>query len=146
MYEGYPIGIILSYVYKTFSVAPYFTRVDFGPTVSSAITFNKDIWNKIPAHARQIIREEAADWTKYQNAVDFLKRSRFLGIMKKKGVKDSTLSESERRKWASIMPNIAQEWAHRLDRRGHPGTRLMTAYMDELRARHIKIARHWDHE
>ncbi len=146
VYEGYPIGIILSYVYKTFSAAPYFTRVDFGPTVSSAITFNKDIWNKIPKHARQIIREEAANWTKYQNAVDFLKRSRFLGIMKKKGVKDSTLPESERRKWASIMPNIAQEWAHRLDRRGHPGTRLMTAYMDELRARGIKIARHWDHE
>ncbi len=63
VYEGYPIGIILSFVYKTYSAAPYFTRVDFGPTITSGITFNTDIWKKIPAHARQIIREESAKWT-----------------------------------------------------------------------------------
>ena len=38
VYEGYPIGVILSFVYKTYSAAPYFTRVDFGPTITSGIT------------------------------------------------------------------------------------------------------------
>lgn len=144
VYEGYPIGVILSFVYKTYSAAPYFTRVNFGPTITSGITFNTDVWKKIPAHARQIIREEAAKWVGYQNALDAKKRTKFLAIMKKKGVKFSELSAAERRRWASTMPNIAQEWARRLDKRGHPGTRLMKAYMDELRARKIEVARHWD--
>ena len=144
VYEGYPIGVILSFVYKTYSAAPYFTRVDFGPTITSGITFNTDIWKKIPAHARQIIREESAKWVGYQNALDAKKRTKFLAIMKQKGVKSSELSAAERGRWASTMPNIAQEWARRLDKRGHPGTRLMKAYMDELRARKIEVARHWD--
>ena len=146
VYEGYPIGVILSFVYKTYAAAPYFTQVDFGPTVTSGITFNADIWKKIPAHARKIIREESANWANYQNTVDLVKRSRFLGMMKKKGVKVSMLPREERRKWAASMPNIAQEWADRLDRRGLPGSDLMTAYMDELRDRGIRIARHWDRE
>ena len=145
-YEGYPTGIIPGYVHKTYLAAPYFTRVDFGPTPATAITFNADIWKKIPAHGRRIIREEAANWTNYQNTVDLVKRSRYLGIMKRKGVEVSTLSRSERRKWASVMPNIAREWARRLDRDGLPGTRLMTEYMDGLRARGIRVARHWDRE
>ena len=62
VYEGYPIGVILSFVYKTYSAAPYFTRVDFGPTITSGITFNSDTWKKIPAHAQRIVREEAAKW------------------------------------------------------------------------------------
>ncbi len=144
VYEGYPIGVILSFVYKTYSAAPYFTRVGFGPTITSGITFNTDVWKKIPAHARQIIREESAKWVGYQNALDAKKRTKFLAIMKKKGVKFSELAAAERKKWAATMPNIAQEWAQRLDKRGHPGTGLMKAYMDELRARKIEVARHWD--
>ena len=146
VYEGYPIGVILSFVYKTYAAAPYFTQVNFGPTVTSGITFNADIWKKIPAHARKIIREESGKWAHYQNTIDLVKRGRFLGIMKKKGVKVSSLSPKERRKWAEAMPNIAQEWADRLDGRGLPGSELMTAYMDELRSRGIKVARHWDRE
>ena len=144
VYEGYPIGVILSFVYKTYSAAPYFTRVDFGPTITSGITFNTDIWKKIPAHAQQIIREESAKWVGYQNALDAKKRTKFLGIMKNKGVKFSELPAAERKKWAATMPNIAREWAQRLDKRGLPGTGLMKAYMNELRARKIEVARHWD--
>ena len=80
----------------------------------------------------------------YQNRVDAAKRTKFLAIMKKKGVKFSELPAAERKKWAATMPNIAQEWAQRLEKRGLPGNRLMKAYMDELRARKIEVARHWD--
>ena len=146
MYQGYLIGIVPGYVHKTYTAARFFTRIDFGPMPASAITFNGNAWLKIPAHARRIIREEAGRWSQYQTAVDLVKRSRFLGIMKRKGVAELTLPRAEREKWASLMPNIAQEWADRLDRRGLPGTGLMTAYMDELRDRGIRIARHWDEE
>ncbi len=144
LYQGYLTGIVPSYVHETYAAARFFTRIDFGPMPASGITFNGNAWQKIPAHARRIVREEAGRWNQYQTAVDLVKRSRFLGIMKRKGVSELTLSRSERGKWAALMPNIAREWADRLDRRGLPGTRLMRAYMDELRNRGIRIARHWD--
>ena len=35
VYEGYPISETLGFVYKTWAAAPYFTQVDFGPSVVS---------------------------------------------------------------------------------------------------------------
>ena len=58
VYDGYPISEPLAFVYKTWSAAPYFTKVDFGPTPTQAITFNKDTWKKLPEYAQKIILEE----------------------------------------------------------------------------------------
>lgn len=146
VYEGYPISEILSFVYKTYAAAPYYTKIEFGPTVTSGVTFNLKTWKKIPGHAQAIIREELGKWVGYQINIDNKKVGKFLGIMKAKGVKFSTLPDVERKKWARAMPNIAKEWAARLDKRGQPGTKLMKSYMAELRARNIDIARNWDKE
>jgi len=66
--------------------------------------------------------------------------------MKKKGLKINGMSNDERRRWAMAMPNIAKEWADRLEKRKVPGRAVLTAFMDELRARKIDIARQWDRE
>jgi hypothetical protein len=44
------------------------------------------------------------------------------------------------------MPNIAKEWADKLEARKIPGRAVLSAFMDELRSRKIKVARHWDRE
>ena len=144
VYEGYPIGFILGFIYKTYSVAPFVTLVDFGPTTSSAITFNSSVWKSLPAYVQQIIREESKKWPAYQNKIDNKKRAKFVGIMKKKGAKVSTLAAAEKAKWAAAMPNIAKEWAGRLEKKGLPGNKILTTYMNELRARNIGISRQWD--
>lgn len=144
VYEGYPISEILSFVYKTWSAAPYFTKVDFGPTLTSAITFNKDVWKSLPKKARQIIRQESAKWPTYLDQIDNKKRKKFVGIMKKKGVKYSVLPDAERKKWAMAMPNIAKEWAARQEKRGLPGNKMVAAFMKELRAAKVEYARDWD--
>ena len=66
--------------------------------------------------------------------------------MKKKGVKMVDLPEAERRRWAKAMPNIAMEWANKLEKRKVPGRAVLTAFMDEMRSRKIDIARQWDRE
>ena len=144
VYEGYPIGYILGFIYKTYSVAPYVTEVDFGATTSSAITFNLSTWKGLPSYMQNIIREESAKWPGYQNMIDNKKRAKFKAIMKKKGAKYSALSAAERAKWAAAMPNIAKEWAGRLEKKGLPGNKLLKTYMDELRSRNIVISRQWD--
>ena len=42
------------------------------------------------------------------------------------------------------MPNIAKEWAERIDKQGLPGTKVLAAYMDELRKAGAKPVRDWD--
>ncbi len=146
VYEGYPISEILGFVYKTWSAAKYFTEVNFGPTIVSAITFNSDTWKSLPDYAQKIVREESAKWPGYLDELDAKKVEKFVGIMKKGGVQFSKLPDAERLKWAKAMPNIAKEWAQRQDEKGLPGTKLMAAYMEELRVRKIGIVRQWDKE
>jgi TRAP-type C4-dicarboxylate transport system substrate-binding protein len=118
VYEGYPISEILGFVYKTWAAAPHFTEVNFGPTVTSGVSFNADVWKALPGHVQTIIRQEVAKWPTYNDQIDAKKRSKFVGIMKKKGVKFSVLADAERTKWAMALPNIAKEWAAR-QQNGH---------------------------
>jgi hypothetical protein len=44
------------------------------------------------------------------------------------------------------MPNIAKDWASGLDKKGLPGTKMLTAYMNKMRAANQPIIRQWDKE
>ena len=130
VYEGYPISEILAFVYKTWSAAPYFTKVEFGPSLVSGVSFNADVWKNLPSHVQTVIREEVAKWPTYLDDIDSKKRGKFL-------------PEAERTKWAMALPNIAKEWAERLEEKGLPGNKMVATYMDELRAANVDITRDW---
>jgi hypothetical protein len=42
------------------------------------------------------------------------------------------------------MPNIAKEWAASLDKQGLPGTKALSAYMNEMRKGGADPVRNWD--
>ena len=44
------------------------------------------------------------------------------------------------------MPNIAKDWAAELDKQNLPGTKMVNAYMDKMRAAKQPIVRQWDKE
>ncbi len=146
LYEGYPISVALAFPYKTYEAAKHMTRVHFGVSATSFLTVNRDTWEDFPAKVKQIFRDVAAGWAPTQARIDRAKHAKFVGIMKKKGVKMTDMSAEERQRWAKVMPNIAKEWADKLEARGVPGRAVLTAFMDELRARKIDIARQWDRE
>ena len=54
-----------------------------------------------------------------------------------------TLSDAEREAWAKAMPNIAVEWAAKLDKAGAPGSAMLKAYMAKLKAAGQKPVRDW---
>ena len=56
------------------------------------------------------------------------------------------LPREEQAKWASAMPNIAKEWAERIDAPGLPGTEVLSAYMNEMRSAGAEPVRNWDQE
>ena len=146
VYDGYPISPTLSYAYKTYEAASYYTRVDFGSAAASAITVHKPTWAKLPQHVKDIFVEVAAMWPEWQLEIDDANEIAQREPMLKKGVKITELSPAERRRWAMQMPNVAREWAEGLEKDGHPGRKVLQTYMDEVRALNVEVARHWDRE
>jgi TRAP-type C4-dicarboxylate transport system substrate-binding protein len=146
VYEGYPISIALAFPFKTYEAAKFYTQTDFGVSGSTAMVINDVTWQKIPGYAQEIMTEIATDWPKWMNVADTAKTKKFAGIMQKKGVKFTTLSPEERKRWVDAMPNIAMEWAARQDKKGLPGTKVMSAYLAELRNLKVNMLRDWGKE
>jgi len=126
-------------------VAPYVTRVGFGAHYASALIINRDVYNRLPAEVRAIVQQVADDWSeiadKNQNA---LADKAFASVKTFNKGTLHTLSREEQEKWANAMPNIAKEWASRLDKQGLPGTKALGLYMQEMRGAGIKPVRDWD--
>jgi TRAP-type transport system periplasmic protein len=146
VYEGYPISITLAGPYRTYQSAKYYTKIGFGVTATSGLTVNKATWAKLPDFVKTIFLEETKNWAVEQDKIDQQRHATFVGVMKKSGVVFGEMSAAERRRWAMTIPNIAQEWASGLDKKGLAGTKVLKAYMDELRGREIALAREWDKE
>jgi TRAP-type C4-dicarboxylate transport system substrate-binding protein len=146
VYDGYPISLTLAYAYRTYEAAPHMTLVDFGSSATSTITVNKQAWAKFPPHFKDIFVAVAKEWPAWQLEVDDGNAARWQEQMVKKGMKIHDMSAEERRRWAAQMPNVAQEWAEAMEKAGHPGKKVLKAYMDEIRALNVQVARHWDRE
>jgi TRAP-type C4-dicarboxylate transport system substrate-binding protein len=146
VYEGYPISVVLAFPYKTYEAAPHFTKVGFGVSATSALTVHKPTWQKLPQHARDIFMDVAKNWAGWQLDIDEANDKNWSDMMTKKGMKTAEFSPAERQRWAQQMPNIAKEWADALEKDGQPGRKVLTAYMDEVRALNVPVARHWDRE
>jgi TRAP-type C4-dicarboxylate transport system substrate-binding protein len=144
VYEGYTIGEGLAYPYRTFEAAQYLTRTYFGITTVPSLIINKDAWKKLPEHARKIIQDVSQEWAVRTTTMDRDRVKHDTEEMVKKGVKVSEMSFAERQKWAKAMPNVAKEWAADMDKQGLPGSKLLSAYMDEVRASGKPVVREWD--
>jgi TRAP-type C4-dicarboxylate transport system substrate-binding protein len=144
VYEAYALNEVLGFAYKAYQVAPHLTRVNFGPSNVSGITVNRDTWDKFPDFVKKIFMETAEQYPHWIIENEEANIKKFMGIMTKAGVKVAEFPDAERKRWAEKMPNIAQEWADRQEKRGLPGKVVLKSFMDELRERKIEVAREWD--
>ncbi len=55
-------------------------------------------------------------------------------------VGNPTRPAAERKCWAMRLPNLAKEWADRMEKRGLPGRKVVKTFMDEARAMKVSIA------
>jgi TRAP-type C4-dicarboxylate transport system substrate-binding protein len=145
VYEGYVINESLSHPYKTYQVAPYFTRVDFGSNNVGALSINKKTWDGFSNPVKEVFHKAAQKWTDEYLKWEDKKIVEARAIMTKEGMKSSVLPAVEREKWAKRMPNLAREWADAVEKQGLPARRVLTAFMDEVRATG-KPLREWDKE
>jgi TRAP-type C4-dicarboxylate transport system substrate-binding protein len=125
--------------------APNLTVVGFGAQYAAALLVNKNVWNKLPPALQKIMHETALEWG---TKADAMMQGRGKdGLEATKGFSNAhvwAFPHAEQVKWASAMPNIAKEWADRLDKQGLPGTNALQAYMTEIRKAGATPVRDWD--
>ena len=127
-------------------VAPYTIKVGFGAQYAAAIIINKGVFDKLSAPLQKIFRDAGEKWG--EEADKAMQNAGQAGLAAVAGFKGQVLElpRDEQVKWAKMMPNIAKEWADKLDKQGLPGTKVLHAYMDEVRRLGAKPARDWDKE
>jgi TRAP-type C4-dicarboxylate transport system substrate-binding protein len=125
--------------------APNVTRTGFGAQYAAALIVNKSTFNKLPPALQKILRDVGKEWTAKADKVQFDAGNSGLEMAKKfPNGKTYELPRAEQVKWANAMPNIAKEWADRANKDKLPGTQVLSAYMDALRAAGAKPVRDWD--
>jgi TRAP-type C4-dicarboxylate transport system substrate-binding protein len=144
--DGAIIWMEAAITFKIGEVAPHHLKADFGTGVNKAITVNKDVWNKLPEEVKATLKEVAPLYRDHVAKVTLQIADKSTKAFLSKGGKIVALTPEERRKWAMSLPNIAKDWAAAQEKRGLPGNKFLTAYMEALRAGGEKPVRNWDKE
>lgn len=129
-----------------YEVAPYMLKADLGTVNSKTVTMNSAAWKKLPGAVQDAIKASAIAYRDHtsQKALDVAAAS--YAAYTAKGGKIHVIDAAERDKWAATIPNIAKGWAAAQDKKGLPGTKVLAAYMDKMRAASQPILRQWDKE
>lgn len=146
VYDGVIVFASAALPGKLYEVAPYITKVGFGAQYAGGIAANKDWFDAQPeALQKALMKAGIADRIAYHTDLNAAVEKSF-EIMKSKGATVTEVDDAFRQKWAAGMDNVAKEWAAQLDSAGKPGTKVLTTYMDSMRAAGAKPIRDWDKE
>jgi len=133
--------------FKLAEVAPYYLETDFGTGVNKSITMNKDTWNSLPPEVQKVLKETARDYRDKVAQAALDKADASIKKFKAMGGKIVSLSEADKKKWAMMLPNIAQDLANEVEKKnGYPAKAILAAYMEGLRKAGEKPVRNWDKE
>ncbi len=131
---------------KLFEVAPHMMDADIGTVNSKVVSVNADTWASLPDEVKAVLQEVATDYRDHIAGLAAELRESSIATFLAGGGSYTEMNSAARQAWADTMPNIAQEWAENLDGQGLPGTAVLAAYMDALRAAGEVPARDWDRE
>ena len=129
--------------FKISEVAPYMLRVDLGAVNSKTVTVNADYWNKLPQEVKTVLKEVAVSYRDHIASLAMGRAGKSREAFVASGGTIVNIDPKERAQWAAAMPNIAVEWATKLDKAGHPGSKMLRAYMGKLAAAGYMPLRDW---
>ena len=133
--------------FKLCEPAPFMLDAGLGAIQSNILNVNLDFFDALPDEVRNALVNNAEAWH-VENA-KLVNEGAAKGLARCKaefGTKTSKMSVAERKQWATMMPNIAKAWAAAQDKRGLPGSKILTTYMDAMRAANQPMLRQWDKE
>jgi len=131
--------------FKLCEPAPYMLDASFGANSMLTLTVNLDSWKKWPDELRGALAAAAPVYDERQ--IQLLLEGDKAGIEKCQAQHKLTidkLSPADVKAWAMALPPLALEWAKEMDDKGQPGTKVLRAYMDAMRAAKQPVYRDWD--
>ncbi len=129
--------------FKIAEVAPYMLKADLGAVNSKTVTVNADYWAGLPDEVKEVLVDVAVAYRDHVAGVAMDRAAASLEAYKAAGGTVVVLDAAERKAWADSMPNIAAELAASLDDAGQPGSDMLNAYMDKLKAAGATPVRDW---
>jgi TRAP-type C4-dicarboxylate transport system substrate-binding protein len=134
--------------FKLCQPAKYLLDAGLGASGGINLTVNiSNFWSRLPEEVKNAFVEAAPVYDRVQiKLLTEGSKAALDSCRKQHGLVETKLPEADRVRWAKSMPNIAQQWAQRMERQGLPGKAVLKFYMDAMRANKESIARHWDRE
>ncbi len=129
--------------FKIAEVAPYMLKVDLGAVNSKTVTINKDVWAKLPDEVKTVLQQVAIEYRDHVASVAMDRATASLKAYTDGGGTVVVLPQEGREAWAKSMPNIAVDWATKLDAAGAPGSAMLQAYVAKLKDAGMTPVRDW---
>jgi len=141
--EGQFLPTSAIYSYKLFEAAKHLTEMGLGAELVGTTVVNRDVWDSLPPNIQQIMEETAIDAYHYNIQLLADQTVEAQQVMKDAGVTFYTLSQTEKTKWASLLPNFPQEWVDEVNAKGQPGTEIMTLFIETAKELGHEFPREW---
>lgn len=129
--------------FKISEVAPYMVKADLGAVNTKTVTVNKDIWAKLPQEVKDVLQKVAVLYRDHIAVIAMERATASVKAYTDAGGTVVVISAAERMQWVKAMPNIAVEWAKKLDSKGAPGSAMLKAYVAKLKAAGQTPLRDW---
>lgn len=124
-------------------VAPYVTVTDFGAQYAGTLVANRTWFADQPEAVQNALRAGAEAYTEAYLAEQSERVDAAMATIAADEDRLHVLSADERARWAAALPDIAGTWAANADGMGLPGTEVLNAYVEALKAEGADLGRDW---
>ena len=147
IYEGAVLWQQAMAAFKYCELARYKLDTSFGAIANALLMVNDNSWGKMPREVKAAVTEASPTWSAAANKGILGGAKWGLGVCNKKYNQEThTLTAAQKKQWAFAIPNVAKSWAKRQDKAGLPGTKMLSTWMDYMRANKQLVTRNWDRE
>lgn len=132
------------YPVRVHELARNITIVNVGCMYVGGVAVNTAVWRRLPPEVQAALKAGGRAYTAALNDRVLTSAETNLKLMQEQGCTVTPLPAAERARWISGLPDIAGDWAKATEARGQPARKILSAYMDGLRAVGEAPARAWD--
>jgi TRAP-type C4-dicarboxylate transport system substrate-binding protein len=133
--------------FKLCEPAPFAYDATLGGVNGHTLNVNSDVWEGLPDEVKKALQDSAQAWVDENvKRVNDGAKSGLARCEAEFGTKVTKATPEQRQAWAMALPPLGKQWAEERNKAGQPGTEILKAWMDEMRANNQPIARHWDRD
>lgn len=125
VYDGWIMFPSLTYGFKLYENAPYYTLIGFGAKTMHGVTINNQSMAKLPPEVQDILREVGKEYEVRTARILSETKDKPLQQLKDAGATIRTIPDAVRANWAESLRAWPNEQAQEANKRGMPGSQIM---------------------